>query len=115
MNALIVLNHLKHNGKPKSTAQDTAKKLQAVDAKALESLALIIRFNIQRSVLDVRRSSLLPRVSKAIAIQLVATFIRQCVREISKSKWVANYARHLSIRFTSVTKVFASYATNTFI
>lgn len=115
MNALIVLNHLKHNGKPKSTAQDTAKKLQAVDAKALESLALIIRFNIQRSVLDVRRSSPLPRVSKAIATQLATISIKLCVKEISKNKWVANYARHLSIRFTSVTKVFASYAMSMFI
>lgn len=68
MNALIVSNHLKRNGKQKSIAQDTARKLQAVDVRALDSLALIIQFNILKSALDVRSSSSPPRLSRAIAI-----------------------------------------------
>ena len=84
MNAQTVLTHFKQNGKPKFTALGTAKKLQAVDVKALESLALIIRFNTLKFVLDVRSSSSPPSQTKPIAIQLVAISISQCVNEKPK-------------------------------
>jgi hypothetical protein len=106
---------LSQNGKPKSIAQDTARKPQSADVKALRSLALIIQFNIIKSVLDAKSLTQLPSQTKPIAIQLVAIFIDQCVNEKLKIEWVADYARHSDIRSTSEIKVFASCVTNTFI
>ena len=115
MNAQIVLLSLKQNGKLKSTARDTAKKLQAVDVKVLDSLVLIIQSHIVRLVLDAKRTSLLLEAIRLIAIQLVVTFINECVNEIHKIAWNQELAKLSSTRFTSEIKAFVSCVMNTFI